>query len=220
MKCYRNCGLDATFHSLKTGWRCNKSSSKCPVVRKRIGEANSIALKGRKQSEDTIQKRAQSLEKARKEGRWLSWNKGKKCPQISKACMGRKASSGSFDKGNVPWNKGLKKTESLEILSRDDPAYTNFQKYRNRVAVRTRKTYEEHKTEINPKNLSRGRAGTVDAYHLDHIVSVRKGFETGLPAEAIADKRNLQMIPWRDNIIKYDKVDNNILLETLLKDYT
>jgi len=101
-------------------------------------------------------------------------------------------------------NKGKKKQESLEIISRDDPVYSNFRKYRNRVAVRTRKTYELFKNEINPNNHPLGKCGIDGAYQLDHIITVRLGFEQGLLIEDISAKDNLQVIPWLENVKKYD----------------
>jgi len=101
-------------------------------------------------------------------------------------------------------NKGKKKQESLEIISRDDPVYSNFRKYRNRVSVRTKKIYEQFKGEINPNNFPLGKCGTDNAYQIDHILSVRQGFEQGISIEDISAKENLQMLPWLDNVKKYD----------------
>jgi len=52
-----------------------------------------------------------------------------------------------------------------------------YRRYSNRVHVLTRKIYEEHHTEINPNNYPRGLAGQAGIYHLDHIVSIRYGFD-------------------------------------------
>ena len=104
----------------------------------------------------------------------------------------------------IPWNKGLKKQESLEILSRDDEAYSNFQKYRNRIAVRTKKTYMEFKEDINPENLMLGKCGIPGAYQIDHIISVRVGFEQNISIEYMSSRENLQILPWLENIKKYD----------------
>lgn len=81
----------------------------------------------------------------------------------------------------------------------DTPEY---RKYAHIVHRMTRKTYNEFKEEINPNNYIRGVAGKKDVYHLDHIVSVRFGFDNGIPPEDISRKENLQMLPWKDNIIK------------------
>lgn len=39
-------------------------------------------------------------------------------------------------------------------------------------------------------------------YHLDHIISIRYGFEHGIPPEVIADIKNLRFIPSKENIKK------------------
>jgi len=173
----------------------------------KIGKANAIANLGNKDTEETKRKKSEALKKAYAEGRrnfadyghkiaegnrnhWaknkkIPWNKGKKT-------------------GQIPWNKGRRKEEHMEILDRDDPIYRDFKKYRNRVAVRTERTYQQFKEEINPNDFPRGKAGVDGAYHLDHIVTVREGFERQIPVEEISDKENLQMLPWLENIQKYD----------------
>lgn len=136
-----------------------------------------------RRSKDTAAERAKTISKRRKS--YSVWNKGVKT-------------------GQVPWNKGLRKQESLEILSREDPAYSNFRKYRNRVAVRTKKTYMQYKDEINPNNLPLGKCGIDGVHQIDHIITVRKGFEQGIAIEEISAKENLQVIPWLENVQKYD----------------
>ena len=77
-----------------------------------------------------------------------------------------------------------------------------YKKYSGRVHRLTKKIYEEHKGEINPNDYPRGLAGEPSVYHLDHIVSIRYGFDNNIPPEEIAKKENLQMLPWRENISK------------------
>lgn len=200
--CHR-CGLPATYYiESREKWACDKSAQKCPTVKSKIGKSNSIALTGKKLSDEHKSKIAvgitgrilsnESKEKIRQsnidhwaENKRIPWNKGKPGLQVA-------------------WNRGKKKLESLEIISREDPVYSNFRKYRNRVAVRTRKTYELFKNEINPNNHPLGKCGIDGAYQLDHIITVRLGFEQGLLIEDISAKDNLQVIPWLENVKKYD----------------
>jgi len=200
--CHR-CGLPATYYiESKEKWACHKRPQKCPTVREKIGKANKEALTGRTLtvehreaissgltdrivSKETREKISQSNIEHWQENIRIPWNKGKKGMQI-------------------PWNKGLKKQESLEILSRDDEAYSNFQKYRNRIAVRTKKTYMEFKEDINPENLMLGKCGIPGAYQIDHIISVRVGFEQNISIEYMSSRENLQILPWLENIKKYD----------------
>jgi|DEB3_MinimDraft_2_1074329.scaffolds.fasta_scaffold12799_1 hypothetical protein len=81
----------------------------------------------------------------------------------------------------------------------DTPEY---RKYRNRVATLTKATYNQFKDIINPEGHTRAIAGVEGGYHLDHIISCREGFENSMTPEEISDVSNLQMLPWRDNIVK------------------
>ena len=51
----------------------------------------------------------------------------------------------------------------------------------------------------------RGPAGQSGKYHLDHIVSIRYGFDNGVAPEVIGDIRNLRFIPWKQNLSKSKK---------------
>jgi hypothetical protein len=72
--------------------------------------------------------------------------------------------------------------------------------YKSEVAKLTEQTYKMYKETINPKNLPRGKAGVPGAYHLDHIVPKRFCFDNNIPAEICANKSNLQMIEWHENV--------------------
>lgn len=79
-----------------------------------------------------------------------------------------------------------------------DPARLNeWQRYSRRVRYLTSK---------QPLHLLENieKRGAIDqgGWHLDHIVSVRTGFEAGLPPEAVADLSNLRMIPAIENVRK------------------
>lgn len=73
-----------------------------------------------------------------------------------------------------------------------------WEEYRTKVRRLTEQTYKKHKFEINPLNLKRG----VHTYHLDHKMPIIEGFLQGIPAEQIAAKENLQILPAFDNISK------------------
>jgi 5-methylcytosine-specific restriction endonuclease McrA len=196
--------LEASYFNYKKLPCCDKRASQCPVIKKKIGAKISAALKGRKLSEERKLLQSRVLKE--------QWNTGKR--KISERTIEHAKQlhtyrdGSSWNKGlknsQVPWNKGLKKQESPEILSRDDIAYSDFRKYRNRVSTRTKKIYEQHKKEINPTNLLIGKCGVTGAHQIDHIISVRVGFEQGIPIEKISSKENLQIITWEENIKKYD----------------
>lgn len=205
--CHRGCGLEATFTNYKEQPCCSPKAPSCPAVKNKIGANSGASRKGksfdevRRQNMSTAhlgrQVSDQTKEKIKQSNieHWAltprePWNKGKKGVQVA-------------------WNKGHRKQESLAIISRDDPVYSNFRKYRNRVSVRTRKTYQKFKEEINPTNLLLGKCGIEGAHQIDHIISVREGFDKGISIEEISARENLQILSWLDNVKKYDGKRNN-----------
>jgi hypothetical protein len=101
-------------------------------------------------------------------------------------------------------NRDYMKTEEYsKAKSKEDvPAY---RRYAGKVARKTEKIYEQYKDEINPDNLKRTRAGIEDGYQLDHIISVRYGFDNGISIDEIARLENLRIIPWKENLLKGKK---------------
>ncbi len=78
----------------------------------------------------------------------------------------------------------------------------DWKAYKHKVYMLTRSSYRKFKQEINPNDLPLGLAGTKDAYHLDHKLSVRFCFEHYIPAAICGHKSNLQMLPWLENVLK------------------
>ena len=74
--------------------------------------------------------------------------------------------------------------------------------YKRLVTTLTAQNYRKHKDKINPHNFPRRRMGVEGGYQLDHRLSIREGFEQGIPVEQISSPENLQMLPWKDNILK------------------
>lgn len=210
MLCYRGCGLEATYINRKGQPCCSKKAPSCPVVKERIGKASgetrrknpvrhsaehckrqSEKLKqawyeGKRGKPETIIKMKESIKANWKAHPRPAWNKGKKNCQI-------------------PWNKG-KKYVRVKIIKSDDPIYNDSKKYRNRIATRSRITYNQYSDIINPKNLQLGQSGVIGAHHIDHIMSVAEGYKYSVPVELMSAKENLQVIPWLDNIKKYNSV--------------
>ena len=209
MLCYRGCRLEATHITTKGKHVCNKVAQKCPVVKKKIGEKSGATRRANPVRRTAEQKARQSavIKKQYASGSRNIDNYRHKIAETNKkhwATVKRVPWNKGLKGAQVAWNKGLKKEEPMDILERDDPIYRNFKQYRNRVAVRTEKVYEEYQHEINPEGYMRGLAGVEGAWHLDHIVSVREGFDNSTSVEEICKKENLQMLPWLDNILKYD----------------
>jgi hypothetical protein len=51
----------------------------------------------------------------------------------------------------------------------------------------------------------RGMSGIDGAYQIDHKLSINFGFLNSIPPYIIGNINNLEMLPWKDNIIKRDK---------------
>ena len=90
--------------------------------------------------------------------------------------------------GKKPWNYRI----GFELLD-------EFKKYMREVINITEKNL--HMVEgYNPSK--RGRAGIKDAFQIDHIISIRKGFREGIPPSKIGHYSNLQFITWEENIAR------------------
>lgn len=154
------------------------------------------------------------------------WNKGKTAESDDRIRMyaekqrgqkriGKYVANKDWSGENNPW---YGKNRSKENSPRYNGERKNreFRDYRNQVDFLTRKTYEKYEQIINPNGYERVRAG-LDGYQLDHIVSVKYGFEHNIPVELIAHQDNLQMIPWNENVKKYDKVDESIIPDIIME---
>lgn len=84
-----------------------------------------------------------------------------------------------------------------------------FGRYKTLVWYLTNK----HRSAITSGYIT-GLAGTIGAYHIDHIFSIYDGFVQGVSPLVISHRMNLQMLPWRDNVVKHNK--SNVSLDELL----
>jgi len=105
-------------------------------------------------------------------------------------------------------DKSYMQTEEYKNTLRN-PDLPEFEKYSRKVHFLTRKLYEEYSHVINPNGYKRGLAGEDNAYHLDHIIPIKYGFENSIPPEELAKIDNLQMLPWKTNISKSAKYEEN-----------
>jgi hypothetical protein len=83
---------------------------------------------------------------------------------------------------------------------------SDWKVYKSEVIMLTNRVYRENRDIINPNNLPRGLAGVEGAYHLDHVLPIRYCFEEGIGVEECACVDNLQILDWRDNLVKSSKV--------------
>lgn len=119
----------------------------------------------------------------------------------SKKCMSENVSHRNLLR-NI--DRSYMKTEKYKntLIKETTPEY---RRYRNKVSKLTEQTYMMYKNVINPNNLTRTLAGVENGYHLDHKISCRYGFDNNILPEEISSLKNLQMLPWRDNIVKGKK---------------
>lgn len=119
----------------------------------------------------------------------------------------RKGNYSSPDKWKGEENPWFGKNRSKENHPRYKGETYNreYKDYCNKVMWLTEKTYIENLSEINPNNYPRTLCGVDGGYQLDHIYSIKKGFDNKIPAEEISKKENLQMLSWKENREKWSK---------------
>jgi hypothetical protein len=131
----------------------------------------------------------------------FSTNKASKQKYCSKKCM---FNDEQYKLRLSKADKSYMKTEEYrKKLMRDDTP--EYRRYRNRVTKLTELNYITNKDKINPNNFKRTLAGVDGGYHLDHKISCRYGFENNISEEIISSTENLQMLPWKENVLKGKK---------------
>lgn len=93
------------------------------------------------------------------------------------------------------------------IIAERDLNAPEWHLYKRTVRSLTESIFKEHHDRINPDNRPRGLAGEADAFHLDHIVSIRACYDHGVPVEFCAHPDNLRMIPWQHNVMKQANIE-------------
>lgn len=121
-------------------------------------------------------------------------NKGKKFPGIF-SDIDRTGENNAYVK-HIMKTEGIGYNEYLE-------SYDEYELYRKQV---------RNITNLQPVHLlenyeKRGNGYTnEEAYHLDHIYPISKGFKNGIPPEVIGDICNLKFIHWLENLKKSNKL--------------
>jgi len=90
--------------------------------------------------------------------------------------------------------------------------YDTYESYMNDLGAR-KKYYAAVRKITRQQDISilenydklRGLCGVEGAYQLDHIISVSVGYEQSISPEILGSISNLQIIPWKDNLIKSNK---------------
>lgn len=103
-------------------------------------------------------------------------------------------------------NKGRKNPKMAGHLNpRWNPNKSEFRAYAYKVSKLTKRIYEEHKEAINPDDYPRTLCGVEGGYQLDHIVSIKYGFDNKINPEELAKVENLRMLTWQENNFKRHK---------------
>jgi len=76
---------------------------------------------------------------------------------------------------------------------------SEFKKYKRKVMSITNKQPVQTLENFE----KRGKMGVEGAYNIDHIYSIYRGFRDKIEPKVIGDIKNLEMIPWLDNIQKH-----------------
>lgn len=97
-----------------------------------------------------------------------------------------------------------------------DPQFrTAWAQYKFRVKYLTSRLYKKHKDIINPNDLPIG----ICAYQIDHIYSIRHGFENNVDPEIVASLPNLRLLWHTENKSKHIRSDQSLeaLVEAVKK---
>jgi len=84
---------------------------------------------------------------------------------------------------------------SCSQIKNDEHYNREYQKYRGKVWSETNRQDLDSLENIE----KRGKSGIDGAYQIDHIISIKEGFDKGIEPEIIGNIDNLQMLPWLEN---------------------
>lgn len=129
----------------------------------------------------------------------------------SRACLPKdpeyiaKLRKAAQERDTAPWN-----TEEYRA-KKCNPNLPAYNRYARRVRILSDENYAKHADLLNPENHPRTLCGVEGGWQLDHIKSIKKCYNEGLCPEEAADVRNLQMIPWKDNLDKrtYEPIEGS-----------
>lgn len=123
---------------------------------------------------------------------------------------------------NLKRNSGIRTKEHYEKIFKTRFGYdyseflkqqTEYKKYYNKVRNITNKNLRKYKHLFD--NLDKlGRCGDDDKFQVDHIFSIKEGFNLNIVPELIGHPSNLRVIHWKDNLNKSNNCD--ISLEILM----
>lgn len=139
-------------------------------------------------------KSAQTLNKVNKSGKSGYKRKGEKTRATHLAnidTLGRNGYSRIATKAILKGNK-TKAENGLISLNK-----TEFDRYKQ-VILYLSGRFRKELTD----GFVTGLAGTKNAWHIDHRYSILKGYQNKVSPLIIGHRKNLEMVPWRNNIVK------------------
>jgi 5-methylcytosine-specific restriction endonuclease McrA len=77
-----------------------------------------------------------------------------------------------------------------------------YKRYAGKIHRLSNKIYENNLEILNPNGYNRTLCGVDGGYQLDHIISIKYGFDNNVLPENLAKLDNLRLIPWKDNLLK------------------
>jgi hypothetical protein len=102
-------------------------------------------------------------------------------------------------------------TKAKKGLITDPTVRTEFLRYKAVVIYLT----EKHRNKLATGYVT-GLAGKEGAYHIDHKYSILNGYKNKISPMVIGHLRNLEMIPWKENVSKHSRC--SISIEKLLQE--
>lgn len=130
------------------------------------------------------------------------------------------------EQGIKVFNKRQDKWQNtLNSKSQEEIDYINSKKRTlNSIPIELKSDFDRYSYEVRKqteRNLigienidKRGLSGKEGSYHLDHKFSIICGFKENVPIHIIASRKNLKMIPWRENLSK--GINCSVKLEDLI----
>lgn len=203
---YTNHGLNTSEVGKQLG------VSKTPIIRVlknknilRLGKSNGVKIKLTIQQENLIKELYLKNYKSCDE---IAENTGLTSSFIDKylsKCDFRRDKGNAASIGLVKRYRGMNYDDYLNIID-------EYYKYELKVLKITRQQ------PINklPNHDKRGNSGVNGAFHLDHKFSIIEGFKNGIQPEIIANIKNLEFIPWEENLKK--RANCSITIEQLINE--
>ena len=200
----RNCPKCGKIHiySRKSGWKRaitkNCLCKECTIQTEKYKINRSLALKKIKRSDEFKQKISRVMK-----GRKITW-----IDKIIPKVKGR----------IVPIEQEIKRLESRLGMNYDEylKRKPKYFVYKSRVMSITRR---QSINLLENHDKIRTLAGKKGGYQLDHIITIKDGFELHINPHIIGNINNLRLISWEENLKKNkntnivinDKYKNNIL---------